>query len=453
MRRSREAALPATVLIVKLNLAFVATAVLMGFAAFVACTTPDPEGEPSSPDASTPATGDDGGEPGDSGEAATANDADATSATCDGDAKCLVSSAGDLRVGRSGHTQTTLANGRVLVIGGYNLAGGLASTEIFDPITGTWHLGPASVVTREAHRVVPLAAGGALVAGGYVPAGLVTASVELFDEATETLTPTAPMTAARRAFAMVRLKDGRVLAMGGGAAGMATCTKSPCSLESAELFDPVTKTWTLTGSMGFKRSSFFATVLADGKVLVGGGVGRPAPDGPDSGAGGSLGTTEIYDPATGVFTPGPPTVEATAASFETAVTLASGKVLLVRANEPRDGGTSNCEIYDPSTSSWSLTGKMLPGTRRGYVLVVLADGRVLVAGGSDAADPATGRKTVEVFDPSTETWTSAADLKTARMSAEGSRLLSGQVLISGGWENQNPAIDMLQSSELLPVAP
>jgi len=80
------------------------------------------------------------------------------------------------------------------------------------------------------------------------------------------------------------LPDGRVLVVGG-------CCAGPLALSSAELYDPTTGKFTLTGSMATGRYYHTATLLADGRVLIVGGVSDIGP----------LASAEIYSPATGKF--------------------------------------------------------------------------------------------------------------------------------------------------------
>jgi hypothetical protein len=61
--------------------------------------------------------------------------------------------------------------------------------------------------------------------------------------------------------------------------------------------------------------------------------------------------------------------------------------------------------------------------------VLLADGKVLIAGGANRA---------EVFDPATNTFSYASgSLGTARLFATATRLRNGQVLITGGYDDNN----------------
>jgi len=126
--------------------------------------------------------------------------------------------------------------------------------------------------------------GKVLVAGGQETlSGSLTATAELYDPATGTFTPTGSMSTPRISASATLLNNGMVLIAGGGSS-------------SAELYDPATGSFTLTGSMTTSRALQTATLLNNGTVLVVGG-------GPCSSAGCFLATAELYDPATGTFTP------------------------------------------------------------------------------------------------------------------------------------------------------
>ncbi len=63
---------------------------------------------------------------------------------------------------------------------------------------------------------------------------------------------------------------------------------------TAEIYDPATGTFSFTGSLATARGGPSTTLLADGTVLVAGGIGNPTP-------GVFLASAEVYDPATGTW--------------------------------------------------------------------------------------------------------------------------------------------------------
>jgi hypothetical protein len=127
---------------------------------------------------------------------------------------------------------------------------------------------------RSTHGATLLPNGKVLVAGGLGVSSLA-AQAELYDPATGTWTLTGPMTASRSLLTLTLLFNGKVLAAGQG---------------SSELYDPATDTWMPAGSMIASRTFHSATLLNNGRVLVAGG--RSATFSP-------LSTTEQYDPITG----------------------------------------------------------------------------------------------------------------------------------------------------------
>jgi len=89
--------------------------------------------------------------------------------------------AGDLIAGREATSFTTLADGKVFVVGGYDLSGLLSSTELFDPTTGTWRLGGSMGAARFGHTTTLLSDARVLVVGG-LSGDDVTSSAELYDQ-------------------------------------------------------------------------------------------------------------------------------------------------------------------------------------------------------------------------------------------------------------------------------
>jgi Galactose oxidase, central domain/Kelch motif len=172
---------------------------------------------------------------------------------------------GSPNVSRFGyHTATLLPDGRVLVVGGrYNVA----TAELYDPATGTFTVTGSLHAGRSDHTATLLPNGKVLVAGGLNRGLGVLASAELYDPATGNWTPTGSLNVARwRCYQAILLSDGRVL-MAGGQGGHSFNS----SLTSAELYDPATGTWAVTGSLNTSRSLHTTTLLSNGNVLVAGG--------------------------------------------------------------------------------------------------------------------------------------------------------------------------------------
>ncbi len=204
-------------------------------------------------------------------------------------------------------------------------------------------------------------------------------------------TPIANLSAARSGHTATRLLDGHVLIAGGG-------------LVSAELYDPVTRSFSVTGSMSVARSAHSATLLAlaslpnQGKVLIVGG--------------GSL-VAELFDPTTGTFA----ATGSAIASHQrhTATLLKDGKVLIA------GGGTDVAELYDPASGTFKATGSMTE-PRSGHTATLLGDGRVLIAGGDASA---------EIYDPASGTFSATNAMNAGRSGHTATLLSNGKVLLIG----------------------
>ncbi len=271
-------------------------------------------------------------------------------------------------VGRSDHTATSLDDGRVLVAGGV-LSGtttAQGTAEIFDPAAGAWTPTFPLVMARSSHTATLLPDGRVLVVGGRDSAGVITASVELVSPGSAAGGPLASsqmgptLTMARAGHTATLVAGGKVLVVGGDA----------FTGKTAELFDPVASTWSVTGSLFSARSTHAAVKLADGRVLVSGGSQS------------SAAVAEIYDPAKGTWTLTSSSVEQR--DYPAGALLPSGLALVV-------GGTVNAIqlslalAYDATTDTWT-TLTPLPQGRSHPAAVSLPNGLLLLAGGAGDLD-------------------------------------------------------------------
>ena len=128
------------------------------------------------------------------------------------------------------------------------------------------------------------------------------------------------------------------------------------------------------------------------------------------------------------------------------MTLTDGRVLVVGGPASRESDPipmASAEIYDPATGRWSSAGT-LATARRGFSLVALSDGGAVVAGG--IADPGSGGlqrlATVERFDAASNRWSAAEDLPYPVVGASAVRLADGRVLLAGGSVRDPEPIDL-----------
>jgi len=255
-------------------------------------------------------------------------------------------------------------------------------------------------VARNAHTATLLLDGRVLIAGGG------SASAELYDPMSQTFTVTGSMTLAQDARSATLLANsklpshGKVLMAGGGDL-------------IAELYDPTAGTFTATGSMGAQHLGQTATLLQNGQVLI---------------AGGETAKAELFNPSTGAFTAtGNLTVSR---SGHTATLLPGGRVLIAGGVQdlgpgtvpiPLGNGVASAELYDPVSGTFTSTGSMSEG-RAGHTATLLADGTVLVTGLDNTA---------ELFSPGTGTFSVVGELSTG-FGATATLRNDGTVLVAGG---------------------
>ena len=184
------------------------------------------------------------------------------------------SSTGSFTEARDFATAAPLPNGDVLLAGGKNAFNQpLSSTEIYNPITGTWTAGTNAMdEPRDFAASAVLPNGDVLVAGGHNESEneergyLKTA--EIYDPFSEEWTVTSEMNEAREGAAAASLPDGDVLVVGGE-------SQFGTYLSSVELYDPFTGEWTGAKGMNVPRERSIAVTLPNGEVLVAGGENGP----------------------------------------------------------------------------------------------------------------------------------------------------------------------------------
>ncbi|MEZ0109730.1 hypothetical protein ABH920_003744 [Catenulispora sp. EB89] len=294
------------------------------------------------------------------------------------------------------------------------------------PFTGFWAAPHDAAILLTDGRV--------LLAGGEDGLRDALGNAALFDPTADTWSAAANLLTPRRLHTCTRLADGRVLVVGGVTGAM---TDPAAPIAAAEIFDPATGAWTATGSLTEARFSHSATLLADGRVLVAGGCSTRSAD-----SGRALFSAETYNPATGTWT-------ATGAMNDArfghpAVALHDGRVLVaggaVTLGHGLYGSLGYCELYDPAAGTWTATGTM--GTsRKAHQATLMPDGGVLATGG-DAADVLVdwwyspySQTAAERFDPNTGAWSSVTDLPWGRSHHRDVLLASGKLLATGGTDS------------------
>ncbi len=321
----------------------------------------------------------------------------------------------EMAVPRATHQATRLPSGKVLVTGGCSgqCDVTLDAVEVFDPASGGFQSLPPMAVPRNSHAALALEDGRVLVVGGWSDRE-VTASVELFDEASGRFRAMAGMTQARAVPKAVRLADGRVLVTGGQTADMVP-------LDSAEIIDPATGRSTAIASMGSPRLAHAAVALGDGRVLITGGI--------QARRGEVLRSAEIFDPETGRFEPTGDM--AFARQKHAAVRLGDGRVMILGGSDagPRSGRYRSTELYDPATGRFSPGPDMLSQRYK------LPDGALLLPSGDVLV--VAGAPQVERFDSGTGRFVAlTGELDGPHEFATATLLDNSEVLVLGGYGEQ-----------------
>ncbi|NOK14577.1 Kelch repeat-containing protein, partial [Corallococcus exercitus] len=318
------------------------------------------------------------------------------------------SSGGPAGTSRVDHTVTPLPSGQLLVAGGRDATGALASADLYDRAEARWVGASWMLIPRTQHTATLLPSGRVFVTGGsdgFAPI----ADAELYDAASSQWLSAGRMSVERTRHTATLLPSGKVLVTGGASYYGVHA--------SVELYDPRSGLWTSASPMATPRAAHTATLLPGGKVLVAGGTSGTAP----------LDTAQIYDPATDTWSA--VLTMLTAREDHTATVLPGGKVLLAGGLTTGGGATSEVEQYDPGLATWTRLAR-LGVPRAGHTATLLPSGDVVIMGGHSGAE--SYFNSTERFDPSTATWDYLTPMVTARTGHTATLLATGEVLVSGG---------------------
>ncbi|WP_437498568.1 Kelch repeat-containing protein [Sorangium sp. So ce1099] len=352
---------------------------------------------------------------------------------------------------RGEHTATVLQDGRVLVAGGYpevdqvgpytdeNTAVSLRAAEIYDPATRTWSPAAPLSQARSGHAAILLPNGHVLVAGGRARSrwtfGQEHSSAEIYDPASDTWTAVGRLPVPHPTPSMM-LAGGRPVLV-----GMAYSAVDAIDWMHAAVYDPESRDWTTVPSCdAYSRlTPISATLLHDGRVMaVGSGC-------------------SLHDLETGLWTWEQGAVLGTRQyKYPDATTLPGGGVLVVGGTlagpDPEIHAFS--QIYLPQEDRWEPTpGPYAPASTpcglngssiRGARTSLLPSGKVLLTGGLESCQPKDDwteyivpfYATMALFDEATRAWSSLdvePPVTMARAYHSSTRLRDGSVLIAGGY--------------------
>lgn len=347
---------------------------------------------------------------------------------------------------RANHTLSVLPDGSALAVGGYYYEGGehyLNSSEIYHPLTNNWAEAASMVTPRRNHTATVLLDGRVLVVGGENAAGAV-ASAEIYNPALDTWSAAGAISSARANHTATRLQDGRVLVAGG-------CSDLGC-LASAEIYDPSGGTWSSAGSLEGARERHTATLLQDGSVLVAGGIrsfGTVTQVRTYSSA------SRYYPDTNSWATVGSMDAASNGRCSHNAVLRRDGKVMVVGGyyyynflGDTYSGYLASTEVFDPESNAWMDLDRPISYGRQSMAGVLDAEGNYILLGG-DNGTPAWDVEYMDINNPS-DTWHAPTGLEgylnSARKNAAAVILPGGVVLAAGGSSDTSAGLNTAETN-------
>ncbi|MBL8756502.1 MAG: hypothetical protein JNK15_24625 [Planctomycetes bacterium] len=316
-----------------------------------------------------------------------------------------------------------------------------ASSEVLDPDTLAVAPGPILPVAVYSMTATELADGSTILTGGVVQqvnpvVDMPTNAVTRFDPVIGQFTALPPMATPRVLHSAALLPDGRLVVAG----GMANLDfLAPAALASVEVFDPVTQVWSPGPALPQARVWGALTALSTGDLLLHGGLQW---NGVSSMANQCL---RLIAGIGGVLSwvPAAPMQNTRVAHDDTTMLLADGRVLvaggasgIVLLGIPLLQATNHAEVYDPMANTWTNVG-VVPHASFGGSVHQLPDGTVVLAGGLAgmlAPTPVSGNPSpyVSYWDPLSNVWGSGPVMQQARFLHCGAVTEDGILVLWGG---------------------
>ncbi len=272
---------------------------------------------------------------------------------------------------------TSVVDGVLYAMGGWDGTKALATVEAYEPTTDTW-TSRANMPTARVHLKTSVVEGKIYAIGGATtPGGPSLTIVEVYDPASNAWTTRAPLNQGRKAFCTSAV-GGRVYAIG----GVEEWGQPSTLLRAVEAYDPAADRWTPKADMPTARYGLFCSTL-EGRIYAIGGHDE---------INAGLQTLQVYDPAADTW--------ATAASMRVirgygCAAAVEGMVYAIAGAKgcggmPCDDGctipgpfdwANAIEAYNPETNTWVEKAE-IPTARFGLSCGVL-DGKIFAVGGMD----------------------------------------------------------------------
>jgi len=221
-----------------------------------------------------------------------------------------------------------------------------------------------------------------------------------------------------RAAASAAVIDGKLYVAGG-------CINSDCRIglvNTLEVFDLATNSWSTLAPMPTARFNAAAGVINGRLYLAGGGIACPPC--------GSLDVVESYDPVTNTWRSEP---VMPLALGNTAGAVINGIFYVAGGYNWANGTISNALVaFDPLANAWTTKANM-PTARQTAGSAISLNGLLYVIGGSGATAVTDA---VEAYDPVANLWTSLAVMPVAKWGIS-LGVLNGRIHVTGGIDNSN----------------